>query len=241
MELIPSVDISNGVCVKLVRGRPGTGILVGRDPVLIAKRWEEMGARRLHVVDLDGAKHGALRNLDVIMDILRVTSCHVGVGGGIRTVRDAIKILKLGARWAVVGTRAIIDPLFLQHLIDAVGSDRILLSLDISKGKLMIRGWEEEVASDPMDLIDRANESRVAGVIVTSIDKEGTLSGANLDLVSRVLERADVPVYYAGGVSSMEDLDMLSDLGVSGVIVGMALYTGAIDFKEALRRYDKSG
>ncbi len=240
MEIIPSVDISNGVCVKLIQGRLGTGIIVSKDPVNIAKRWEEMGAKRLHVVDLDGAKCGTLQNLDVIAKILRTVNCQVEVGGGIRTVREALKVVNLGARWVIVSTRAMLDFSFLQSLARALNPSRLLLSLDVLKGKVMVEGWEKEVNIDPVSVINKVNKNRIAGIIITSIDKEGTLSGVNLDLINLILEESRVPVYYAGGVSSVGDLDLLYDLGIAGVIIGMALYAGTINFKEVLARYDSS-
>ncbi len=236
-QVIPSVDISKGLCVKRVRGLPGTGMLIPEKPDEVAWIWERLGARRIHVVDLDGAVQGRPVNFISIVKLIRRVNCLVQVGGGIRSLEDAAVLLEAGARWVVLGSAPFKNPLFMEELRSVLGSGRIMVSLDVLDGAVMVDGWTRRRC--PLrEALEMIQAWSPAGVIVTAIGSEGALSGVDAALAAKVLNQLEgIPVFYAGGVSGLEDIDFLRSIGFSGVVLGMALYSSRIDLREAVRRY----
>lgn len=234
MDVIPSVDIEGGVCVKRIRGEPGTGTRIG-DPRRVALRWVSEGASRIHIVDLDGASTGRPVNFEIIAEIVDTVKIPVQVGGGLRLLEDFVRYIEVGVDRVIVGTVAYEKPKLVDDLVDVIGGGRVILALDASKGMLRVWGWRISTPVDILSYAKRFDHIGLAGFLYTSIDLEGTLRGVDVDTVKMLVESLDTPIIYAGGVSSLVDLIKLKELGVSAVVIGRALYDGALDFKEALK------
>lgn len=235
MEIIPSVDIARGRCVKRVRGVEGTGLDLG-DPVEQALRWEGEGARRLHVVDLDGASEGRPVNDGVIREILRRTSIPVQVGGGVRGLEHAAGYLEAGARWIILGTAVVEEPELLEMIVDALGGERVIAALDYDeRGRIVARGWRIRTGRSLLEEALRLDGLGLAAFLCTYTPLEGTMRGVDAETMRRLTELVETPVIYAGGIRSIQDLILLRDAGVYGAVLGMALYRGEISLREAMR------
>lgn len=232
MEIIPSIDIEGGICVKRIRGEPGSGIKIG-DPKQVALRWYSEGASRLHIVDLDGASIGRPVNFEIIASIVNMVKIPVQVGGGLRTLDDFLRYIEIGVDKVVVGTIAYERTEMIEKLVHTLGEGRIIVALDASKGMLRIRGWRMETDTNIIHYAKKLDGIGLAGFLYTSIDFEGTLSGIDTHMIKTLVENLDTPIIYAGGVSTLEDIKKLKELGVSAIIIGRALYDGLISFKEA--------
>lgn len=232
MEIIPSIDIEGGICVKRIRGEPGSGIKIG-DPKQVALRWYSEGASRLHIVDLDGASIGRPVNFEIIASIVNMVKIPVQVGGGLRTLDDFLRYIEIGVDKVVVGTVAYEKTEMIEKLVHTLGEGRIIVALDASKGMLRIRGWRMETDTNIIHYAKKLDGIGLAGFLYTSIDFEGTLSGIDTHMIKTLVENLDTPIIYAGGVSTLEDIKKLKELGVSAIIIGRALYDGLISFKEA--------
>jgi phosphoribosylformimino-5-aminoimidazole carboxamide ribotide isomerase len=233
LEIVPAVDIKEGRCVRLVQGRAEAETVFGADPVAMARKWQAEGARRLHVVDLDGA-FGKPRQTAILRAILQDLSIPVEVGGGLRTLEDVQTVLGTGARWAIVGTRAALDPAFLGEVCRQF-EDRIIVGVDASDGRVAVDGWKRVLDLDALALARDAAAAGAAAIIYTDIARDGTESGPNLWSTEAVARAAGIPVFASGGVGSLDDIRQLATVpGVAGVIVGRALYSGAVDLRQAL-------
>ncbi len=233
LEIVPAVDVKDGRCVRLRQGRADAETVFGDDPVAMARRWEAEGARRLHVVDLDGA-FGKPRQTTILRAILEGLSIPIEVGGGLRTMDDVELVLGAGARWAIVGTRAALDPAFLGSVCERF-EDQIIVGIDASDGRVAVDGWKRVLDLDALVLARDAAAAGAAAIIYTDIARDGMESGPNLWSTEAVARAAGIPVLASGGVSSLDDVRQLSTVpGVTGVIVGRALYTGTLDLREAL-------
>jgi len=227
--VIPAIDLREGRVVRLRRGDPGTATVYGDDPVAVARRFEEGGARRLHVVDLDAAL-GEGDNRDAIVAICRAVHARVQVGGGVRSVAAAKELLAAGAARVVLGTRAALDPAFVREAVAAAG-DRVIVALDVRAGRIRVAGWREEgpPLEEALAALDAAGAPRF---LVTAIDADGVLAGPDLELHRAVLARTERPVLASGGVRGADDVRALAELGVEGVVVGRALYEGTLRLEE---------
>jgi phosphoribosylformimino-5-aminoimidazole carboxamide ribotide isomerase len=212
--------------VQLVGGDFGAERVRLDDPVAVAKRFEADGALRLHVIDLDAAK-GVGENRSVIKRIIEAVGIPVEVGGGVRSVDTARELLSLGARWVIVGTAAVKDASFLPALCAAVGKERIILALDYKAGRVVVNGWDASVAEDPITLGKRL-EQYCGGILLTCVDVEGQMKGADCTTLSQARASLKVPVIASGGVGCQADLLALERTKVDAVVIGMALYTGRI-------------
>jgi len=234
LEVIPSVDISRGSCVKRVRGVEGTGLDLG-DPVSWALKWEAEGARRLHVVDLDGAAEGRPVNIELIREIIRKVSIPVQVGGGVRGVEVASAYLEAGARWIIIGTAVVEEPEIFDDILGHVGAGRVIAALDYDEhGRVVVRGWKAKTGKMLLDEAARLDRLGLAALLCTYTPLEGTLGGVDSETMKRLVKHVATPVIYAGGIRSLEDLLALRDAGVYGAVVGMALYRGEISLREAI-------
>ncbi len=237
MNVIPALDILDGRCVRLYQGNYEQSEVFGEDPVAIAQRWYDEGTKYLHIVDLNGAKEGTPKNLRVIEAIARSLPIHVQVGGGLRD-RDSVRaVLETGVSKAILGTIAVEQPQLVADLC-AEFPGQILVGIDARDGKVATRGWLTTSETIASDLAHRMAQIGVAGIIYTDIFRDGTLQGPNLEALRHIAESVDIPIIASGGVSSITDLlslVSLESLGVKGVIVGKAIYTGNIDLKEAIR------
>ena len=232
--LIPAIDLRGGRCVRLRQGRAEDETVFSDDPVATARGWQSQGARRLHVVDLDGAFAGRPAQTDLVRAIIAALAIPVQVGGGLRDLAAVAAVLDAGARWAVVGTRAALDPAFLGEVCGAF-EGRIIVSVDASDGKVAVDGWKRVLELDATALARDAAAAGAAAVLYTDIARDGTQSGPNVWSTEAVARAASIPVLASGGVGSMDDLRQLAGIpGVEGAIVGRALYSGAVDLRRAL-------
>ncbi len=235
MIVIPAIDLKDGRCVRLVEGRADTATVFGDDPVAWARRWAAEGARRLHVVDLDGAFAGGPRHAAVIAAMVEaVAPLAVEVGGGLRDLATVGAALATGARWAILGTGAALDPAFLETA-SARWPGQILVGVDAVDGRVAVDGWTRVLPLTALELARRAAAVGAAGVIYTDVRRDGTGRGPNLETTVALAAAAGLPVIASGGIAGVEDLVRLAAIpGVVGAIVGRALYTGAVDLRAAL-------
>jgi len=234
MEIIPAVDIRGGRCVRLYQGDFQRETVFGDDPVAVARSWQDAGATRLHVVDLDGAREGRPANAQVIGHIIEALLIPVQVGGGLRDRQPIDSYLEAGASRVVLGTVAVKDPSLLAEAIAEHG-ERIVVAVDARVGMVAIEGWQEETPLSAVQLMSELAAKGVPRFIYTDALRDGTLRGPDFAALETVLARVGVPVIYAGGVSSIPDLVRLASLEVEAAIIGQALYTGAVDFQQALK------
>ena len=235
MIVIPAIDLQGGRCVRLVEGRADSATVFGEDPVAMAQRWAERGARRLHVVDLDGAFAGAPRHAAVIRAMVdALPAVPVEVGGGLRDLATVEAALGTGARWAVLGTAAALDGAVLEAAC-ARWPGRILVGVDAVDGRVAVRGWTDVLPLGAHELATRAAAAGAAGVIYTDIRRDGTERGPNLEATAALAAGTPVPVIASGGIGGLDDLVRLAAIpNVAGAIVGRALYTGAVDLRAAM-------
>lgn len=237
MDVIPAIDLLEGRCVRLYQGDYARSQVFNDNPVEVAKQWAEQGATRIHVVDLDGAKVGQPVNTKAIEAIVAAVSVPVQVGGGLRDRIGVTKMLDAGVHQVILGTAAVEKPTIIESLC-AEFPGKIIVGIDARKGWVATHGWIETSEVAATDLAQQMSELGVAAIIYTDILRDGTLIGPNLDALRELANRISIPIIASGGVSSMTDLLSLlalEPLGVSGVIVGRALYTDNISLKEAVQ------
>jgi phosphoribosylformimino-5-aminoimidazole carboxamide ribotide isomerase len=235
MIVIPAVDLREGRCVRLREGRADAETVFSDDPVAMAMRWKALGAERLHVVDLDGAFAGAPRQTALVAKIVAaIAPVPVEVGGGLRDVSAVDAILESGARWAVVGTRAALDHQFLRDLCRAC-PDRIIVAVDARGAQVAVKGWTEVVRETVTDVGRRALDAGAAALLYTDVARDGMEQGPNVDDTAALARAVALPVLASGGVARVADVARLAAVdGVAGVVVGRALYTGAVSLPEAI-------
>jgi phosphoribosylformimino-5-aminoimidazole carboxamide ribotide isomerase len=237
MDVIPAIDLLGGRCVRLYQGDYNQSEVFGEDPVAMAQTWVEQGASWLHLVDLDGAKTGEPVNLPVIAKILDSIDIPVQVGGGLRTQERVKQLLDLGVRRVILGTVAIEQPELVSQLCKQY-PNRIVVGIDARDGKVATRGWLETSDVAAVALGQKMAIAGAAAIIYTDIRRDGTLEGPNLPMLREMAEAVSVPIIASGGIGSLTDLLSLSALepqGVTGVIVGKALYSGNVSLREAIR------
>ena len=233
MYLIPAIDLIGGKAVRLKKGDYQQVTVYSDSPVEVAKSFEEAGAKFLHVVDLDGAKEGTTTNFETICEILRQTKLSVEIGGGIRDIQTVQKYVEAGADRVILGTAAVTDPSFLKEAVEKYG-EHITVGVDIKDGMVAIKGWTEVSKLSCFDFCRSLQELGVKTVICTDISKDGMMSGTNLTLYQKLATAFSMDIIASGGVSSEEDIRALMNMKVFGAILGKALYTGAIDLKQAI-------
>ena len=238
MFIIPAVDIKNGKCVQLVQGKPGTEQVIIENPELVAKEWENKGAEILHVINLDGAFGYSSKNLDIIKKILNTVSIPIQLGGGIRTLKDATDLLDLGIERVILGTMAIERSENVENLSDEFGSNRILVALDSKDGGVVVKGWTENTERSAHELGVSLEKKGAGGILFTNVDYEGLMKGFIMEPLLELLKAVDIPVIFSGGVTSLNDIEKLSETKTYGVVIGSALYKGSINFEDALKFQD---
>ncbi|HXJ78501.1 MAG TPA: 1-(5-phosphoribosyl)-5-[(5-phosphoribosylamino)methylideneamino]imidazole-4-carboxamide isomerase [Candidatus Methylomirabilis sp.] len=232
-EIVPAVDVKGGRCVRLRQGRAEDETVFAEDPVSMARRWEAAGATRLHVVDLDGAFEGRPVQAAVVHEIIRALAIPVQVGGGLREAAQIDAVLRAGARWAIVGTRAALDPAFLSDVCQRF-RDRVIVGVDASGGRVAVDGWTRRLDLEALQLVREAIRAGAAAIVYTDIARDGMETGPSLSSTAAVVREASIPVFASGGVSSLDDIrDLAAVPGLAGVVVGRALYSGAVDFSRA--------
>jgi phosphoribosylformimino-5-aminoimidazole carboxamide ribotide isomerase len=227
MIAIPAVDLREGACVQLIGGEYANERVRLADPVGVARDWTRYGFRRLHVVDLDAAT-GRGSNREIVTELIRDTTAELQVGGGVRSSTQIDELLSGGARAVVVGTRALEDADWLARVATAYPNE-VIVAADVRDRRVVTHGWSRTLPREIVDVTEELSTLPLAGLLVTAVHREGRMQGADLFLMEDVVEAASFPVYASGGIASASDLRSLADRGVSAAIVGMALYTGALD------------
>lgn len=236
MIVIPAIDIKDGKCVRLFKGLKDTAKVYYHNPVDVALMFKDEGAERLHVVDLDGAFEGALKNLKVIEEIVKKSGLPVEVGGGIRDRETVSSLLDAGVSWAIVGTLIVEDFERFSGIVHEF-PERIIAGIDAKKGKVAVRGWVETGGDSLFDVAERVDGLPVESIIFTEITRDGTLEGVERELTAKLAQSVNTPVIASGGVASLEDIKRIKELepfGVIGVIVGKALYEKRFSLREAI-------
>ncbi len=235
-EVIPAVDIKDGKCVRLYQGRADREKVYFENPVEVAKRWEEEGAKRVHVVDLDGAFEGIPKNIGIVEEIVKNLSIPVQFGGGVRTLKALEKLFNIGVDRVVVGTVAVENKELFDEFIKEFPL-KIVLGIDAKSGMVTTKGWVEITRIPAVELAKEYDDKPIWGYVYTDISRDGTLSGPNFEQVEKFARSVKKPVIASGGVSTKEDILKLKDLqrlGVVGVIVGKALYEGKVKLREVV-------
>jgi len=233
MIIYPAVDIRNGKCVRLSQGKFDDMTVYSDNPVDMAVKWKGLGAASLHVVDLDGARCGRPVNIDIIKEIAVSTGIFIQVGGGIRSIDAAEEVLAAGVSRVILGTSAVQSPELVEEALSRFG-DRIAVGIDARDGLVAVEGWEKTSSFSAVDFAKKMCRMGVKTIIYTDISRDGMLSGPNLAAMSQMVDSVDADVIASGGIGCIKDIADLKETGVSGVIIGKALYTGAVDLKEAL-------
>jgi phosphoribosylformimino-5-aminoimidazole carboxamide ribotide isomerase len=236
--VMPAVDLKDGKCVRLVQGDPRYQTVELDNPLEVAKNWETLGARRLHVVDLDGALQGERKNEGILKAIRSTLEIPIQFGGGIRTIEDASGLLDLGIEKIILGTVALEEKELLERLNSTYGSKRLIVALDTKEGRVVTKGWVKDTGERAAD-VAKGFEGLVSECLFTNVDVEGKVEGANLEVIKEVVDSTSLGVIASGGISSVDDIRRVKSLGASGVVIGTALYKGKIDFKKALELEEK--
>ncbi|MDR2332610.1 MAG: 1-(5-phosphoribosyl)-5-[(5-phosphoribosylamino)methylideneamino]imidazole-4-carboxamide isomerase [Burkholderiaceae bacterium] len=243
MLLIPAIDLKDGQCVRLKQGDMDQSTIFGEDPAAIARRWVDAGARRLHLVDLNGAFAGQPKNKEAIKAILKEVGQEIPVqlGGGIRDLDTIESCIDAGMRYVIIGTAAVKNPGFLKDACSAFGG-HIIVGLDAKDGKVATDGWSKLTGHEVVDLARKYQDWGVESIIYTDIGRDGMLSGINIDATVALAQALSIPVIASGGLAGMADIEKLCEVereGVEGVICGRAIYSGDLDFAAAQDRADE--
>ena len=233
MELFPAIDLIGGCAVRLVKGDYAQKTVYSDNPAEVAKSFAAAGAKYLHVVDLEGAKDGGTPNLETIKNIVEQGGLLVEVGGGIRSEEVIRKYLDAGVFRVILGTAAVQNPAFLEEMVQKYG-EKIAVGVDIKDGMVAIKGWTEVSQESCFDFCEKLQKIGVKTIICTDISKDGLLSGTNLELYKELSEKFSVNIVASGGVTTLDDVKKLAEMGMYGAILGKALYTGNIDLKAAV-------
>ncbi len=237
MEIIPAIDLRGGRVVRLVRGELQAEEVFGLDPAAAAEDFAAAGVKRLHVVDLEGAFSGSFKNLPSIKSIVATVDLEVQVGGGIRTLKAAWGLVEAGVSRVILGTAVVEDPPLAAEFLDELGPERVLVAVDAREGRVALKGWVESSGWDALEFARHMQGLGIKEIIYTDILRDGTLEGPNLEALERMARGTSLSLIASGGVSSLQDLKDLRQLapfGVSGAIVGRALYAGRFTLAEAL-------
>jgi phosphoribosylformimino-5-aminoimidazole carboxamide ribotide isomerase len=244
MLLIPAIDLKNGQCVRLRQGRMEESTVFSTDPLTVARRWVAAGARRLHLVDLDGAFRGQPVNAGIVAGIVSAfPEVPVQVGGGIRDRETIATYLNLGVSYVIIGTRAVQAPEWVAEMC-ALFPGRVIVGLDARDGYVAVEGWSQSSEYEVVSFAARFQRSGVAAIVYTDIGRDGMMEGVNVDATARLARALELPVIASGGVAGLGDIQALwgvREAGIEGVILGRALYEGAIDLGEAQAWLEHAG
>ena len=238
MQLYPAIDMKNGQCVRLRQGAFKDITIYSDAPEKVAAHWQEKGASFLHLVDLDGALAGYSVNEEVIRRIADTVSIPIEIGGGIRSKEAVERMLDLGVRRVIIGTKAAEHPEFLRDMVRTFGEEASVAGVDAKDGMVAVEGWEKVSSLTASDLCLTMKEYGVRHIVYTDISRDGMLSGPNVEATRKLTEETGLDIIASGGVSCMEDLKCLHEAGIRGAIIGKALYENRIDLAEAVRLYE---
>ncbi len=233
MNIFPAIDLVDGKAVRLFKGDYEQMTVYSNNPLEVAKDFEKKGAKHIHIVDLEGAKDGTTPNIETVRSIVENTSLFTEIGGGIRNMETARKYISIGVDRIILGTAAVNDEVFLKEAVKEFG-DKVAVGVDIKDGFVAIKGWTEKSEFSAFDFCEKMQQLGVITLICTDISKDGAMQGTNHQLYCELSKRFDINITASGGVSSINDVKKLANLGIYGAIIGKAYYTGAIDLKEAV-------
>ena len=233
MRILPAIDLHDQMCVRLVRGDYATAHKVAEDAVETAKAFLAAGAQLIHMVDLDGAKDGTHPNYPVVRRVIEETGASVELGGGIRCMEDVERVLALGVKRVIIGSAAVKHPEFVKQACDAYG-ERIAVGIDARGGTVRTEGWIKDSGTDYLDFAGLMESYGVRTIIFTDIDKDGMLSGPNFEQLQALRNTVSCGIVASGGVSTLEDIAKLRDMGIEEAIAGKAVYTGQLDVRQAI-------
>ena len=236
MQILPAIDMMDGKAVRLMQGKFDQSTVFADDPAEVAKRWQDQGAKRLHLVDLNGSRCGAPQETETIKRILAAISIPVELGGGIRTLEIARKMLDLGVSRVIIGTSAALDQSLAEGIFQELG-EHAVLGVDARDGFVAVKGWEELTRETAVEFARRMQELGAKRVVYTDISRDGMLRGANIEATRKMAEALNIPVIASGGVSTLDDIRNLKAfelVGIEGAILGKALYAGSLKLNEAL-------
>ena len=234
MEVIPSIDIKSGHCVRLYQGDYNQETIYSYDPLKVALNYQNQGAPRLHIVDLDGASAGKIEHINIIRNIVSTLEIPIQIGGGIRDYESATRLFSIGVDRVVIGTSAIKNPSLVEQICTSHGSNAIVIAIDARESQVSIDGWTQGTSVDVMDLASDMKALGVTRVLYTDISRDGTLTGPNFDANAKLVSQAGLSILASGGVTKLDDLLELQRIGVEGAILGKSLYTGDIHLTEAI-------
>ena len=238
MYILPAIDLRGGHCVRLTQGDYDRETVFDDDPGAVAQRWVDQGARRLHVVDLDGARDGVRGNANALAAIIEASDVPIQLGGGVRDAAEARRLVDMGVDRVIIGTAAIEAPDEVQAAVEDLGADHVIVGVDAKDGMIQTRGWIEQSEVTAIDLARQMVDLGVRRFIYTDTSLDGTMTHPNFDAVAELKRNLRYPIIVAGGIASIDDLVGLANLGVEGAISGMAIYSGALDLKRAIETID---
>ena len=234
MEVIPAIDIKGGKCVRLYQGDYERETVYSERPLVVASRWAGMGASRLHVVDLDGAKTGSPVNIDLVGGIASSVAAAVQYGGGIRALETATRAVSLGVDRVIFGTAALEEPRLVEEARDELGPEAVMVSVDARDGYVVEQGWTRRSRVSASELVKQLEAAGVRRFIYTDVARDGTLTEPNFRAIEELASVSELSMLVAGGISSVGHLQTLAQLGVEAAIVGKAVYTGDINLRDAI-------
>ncbi len=233
MTIIPAIDIINGKCVRLTKGDYAQQKIYNDNPVEVAKQFEAAGIKRLHIVDLDGAKAGKIINLDMLEKIAAATKLEIDFGGGVKSITDAASIFNAGAAMVTIGSLAVKHPELLEEWLMEFGAERFFIGADVLEEKIKISGWLEDSGINIFDFIGKMISLGSTNIFCTDIAKDGVMQGPSIDLYKKIMEQhPEINLVASGGVSNIEDVIALNAIGCKGVIIGKAIYEGLITLEQ---------
>ncbi|MFM6924232.1 MAG: 1-(5-phosphoribosyl)-5-[(5-phosphoribosylamino)methylideneamino]imidazole-4-carboxamide isomerase [Ferruginibacter sp.] len=233
MTIIPAIDIINGKCVRLTKGDYAQQMIYHEDPVVVARKFADAGLQRLHIVDLDGAKAGAIKNLAILEKIATAVNMVIDFGGGVNKITDVEDVLLAGASMVTIGSLAVKQPGVLEEWLMEFGAGHFLIGADVLDEKVKISGWLEDGGIGIFDLIGKLISLGVTNIFCTDISKDGMMEGPSIGLYRKIMKQyPDIKLVASGGVSNMEDLRQLEAIGCSGAIIGKAIYENLIQLQD---------
>ena len=237
MKILPAIDLKDGKCVRLSMGDYSQVRNYDFNPLELAMNWADNGVKNLHIVDLDGAKDGKLSNFETIQKIRKqIPNLYIQMGGGIRSLGDVQKYLDIGLDKVIIGTKAMSDRTFLDEL-DSVTKNKVIIDMAVKDGKMAIQGWNQSSALDIDSFINYIESQKICEVVLTDVSKDGMLGGVNFHLINEVLSKTEIPIIASGGVTTIDDIEkliLLTKKGLSGVIIGKAIYESRIKINDLI-------
>lgn len=234
MKIFPAIDLYDGKAVRLYKGDYNQMTIYSENPIEIALAFVEAGAEYIHMVDLEGAKDGTTPNINIVSQVAKKTPLFVEIGGGIRTMETLDKYFEAGVKRAILGTAAVTDEDFLRRAVDKYG-EKIAVGADIKNGRVAIKGWLEESEYTTDAFFEKMCNLGISTIICTDISKDGAMLGTNRELYKELSRKYNIDIIASGGVSSLEDIEALTEMNLYGAIIGKAYYTGAINLAEAIK------